>query len=40
MKSEDKGLKEQYLQDGSKEEQERMEEEAREIRELELGEKW
>lgn len=40
MKSEDKGLKEQYLQESSKNEQDRMEEEAREIRELELGEKW
>ena len=40
MKSEDKGLREQYLQESSKAEQDRMEEEAREIRELELGEKW
>ena len=40
MKSEDKALREQYLQEGSKNEQDRMEEEAREIRELELGEKW
>lgn len=40
MKSEDKALREQFLQEGSKVEQERMEEEAREIRELELGEKW
>ena len=40
MKSEDKALREMFLQEGSKVEQERMEEEAREIRELELGEKW
>ena len=40
MKAEDKALREQFLAENSKTEQERMEEEAREIRETELDEKW
>ena len=40
MKAEDKALREQFLAENSKEEQDKMEEEAREIREAELDEKW
>lgn len=40
MKGEDKALREQFLAENSKTEQDRMEEEAREIRESELDEKW
>ena len=40
MLSEDEQLKELYLQENSKKEQARMEEEAKEVRESELNEKW
>ena len=40
MKFEDDKLKELYLQQQSKKETNRMEEEARDIRESELNEKW
>ena len=40
MREEDQQLKELYLQEQGEKEQERMEEEAGEIREQELGEKW
>ena len=40
MKAEDEKLTELFMQENSKKEQERIEEEAREIREAELNEKW
>ena len=40
MREDDEKMKELYLQEQSKKEQDRMEEEAREIREAELNEKW
>lgn len=40
MRNDDEKMKELYLQENSKKEQQRMEEEAREIREAELNEKW
>ena len=40
MRSEDQQLKELYLAEQGQEEQSRMEEEAGEIREMELNEKW
>lgn len=40
MRHEDEKLKELYLQEQSNKENDRMQEEAREIRETELGEKW
>jgi len=40
MLADDEATKELYLQENSKKEQDRMEEEAREIREAELNEKW
>lgn len=40
MLHEDEQLKELYLQEHSKKEQARMEEEAKEVRESELNEKW
>lgn len=40
MRAEDQALKMLYMQQNSKKEQERMEDEAREIRETELNEKW
>ena len=40
MKAEDQALRKQYLAENSSKEQARMEEEAREIREAELDEKW
>ena len=40
MRDEDHQLKELYLAEQGKDEQDRMEEEAGEIREMELGDKW
>ena len=40
MRAEDESLRKMYLAQGSTKEQQRMEEEAREIREMELSEKW
>jgi hypothetical protein len=40
MKAEDKALRAQFLEENSKEEQDKMEEDAREIREGELDAKW
>ena len=40
MRNDDEKMKELYLQENSKKEQQRMEEEARKIREAELNEKW
>ena len=40
MREDDEKMKELQLQEQSKKEQDRMEEEAREIREAELNEKW
>lgn len=40
MRAEDEHLKELYLQEQSAKEQARMEEEAKEIREAELNDKW
>lgn len=40
MKHEDEKLRELFLADNAKKEQERMEEEAGEVRESELDEKW
>ena len=40
MRAEDEALREMYLREQSKKETERMEDEAREIKEGELNEKW
>jgi hypothetical protein len=40
MRAEDEALRKMYLAESSQKEQTRMEEEAREIREAELNEKW